>query len=97
MIKKRVYILIILTILSLSVTIFSIFVINSNKNKTNLAPVYRLKAYENNVALYKDEEIITVYEEIVLNSLPKYDQETFKNGIIVSEIEKINELLEDYE
>jgi len=94
--KKRAYILFAFLFISV-ITIMTAICIVISKNSVKVTPVYRLLAYENNVALYKNDELITIYDEIVLNSLTKYDQESFKKGIIVSEINKIDEIIEDYE
>lgn len=96
MLKKRAYILFAFLFISV-ITIMTAICIVISKNLAKVTPVYRLLAYENNVALYKNDELITIYDEIVLNSLTKYDQESFKKGIIVSEINKIDEIIEDYE
>ena len=54
-------------------------------------------AYENNVALFENESILTIYDEIVLNSLPKYDREVFEKGLIISDINTLDEILQDFE
>ena len=82
MLKKRVYILF-ASLFVASITIITATFVIISKNSTKVSPIYRLLAYENNVALYKNDELITVYDEIVLNSLTKYEQESFKKGIIV--------------
>lgn len=97
MIKKRFFILII----TISVSVLTLFLscysaLAKEKNK-NYNPEYRLMAYENTIALYKNEELIEIYDEIVLNSLPIYDREAFKKGIIISDISTIDEILQDYE
>ena len=42
---------------------------------------YTLKAYNNTVALYKGEEILEVYDGIVLNTLPITDRNALSKGI----------------
>lgn len=96
MIKKRLIIMLSLISLSIITVITAVFV-TLNKNTNKLTQEYRLIAYENNIALFKNDELIKIFDEVVLNSLPKYDQESFKKGIIVSEINKIDEIIEDYE
>ena len=96
MIKKRLIIMVSLISLSI-ITVITAVIITLNKNANKLTPEYRLIAYENNIALFKNDELIKIFDEVVLNSLPKYDQESFKKGIIVSEINKIDEIIEDYE
>lgn len=97
MFQRRLYVLILFVSLFFLAFVFlicSVVIMKKGRNEPN---IYKLMAYENNVALYRNEELILVYDEIVLNSLPEYDQESFKKGIIVSEINKIDEIIEDYE
>lgn len=42
---------------------------------------YTLKSYNNTVALYKGEEILEVYDGIVLNNLPITDRDALNKGI----------------
>lgn len=42
---------------------------------------FTLKAYNNTVALYKGEEILEVYDGIVLNNLPVTDRDALNKGI----------------
>ena len=58
---------------------------------------YTLKAYGDFLALYKGEKLEEIYEEIVITSLPALDREKFLNGVTVSDIERLDEILEDFE
>ena len=42
---------------------------------------YTLKSYKNTVALYKGDEILEVYNGIVLNNLPISDRDALNKGI----------------
>ena len=58
---------------------------------------YMLKSYKNTVALYNNENIIKVYDNIVLNTLPQQDIHNFNIGITVSSPEHADTYLEDFE
>lgn len=68
---------------------------SQKKSYTNEA--YVLKSYKNTVALYKQDEIITVYQNVVLNTLPEKDRLNFKKGIPVSDPSQAEILLEDFD
>ncbi len=97
MVKKRLIILLCVVLFSITALCLSCFVTLAKGEKFNESPVYKLAAYDNNIALYKNDDIITVYDEIVLNSLPPYDREAFKKGIIIEDISKLDQILQDYE
>ena len=65
--------------------------------KTDTSVSYTLKSYKNTVALYNGEEIIQVYNSIVLNTLPQKDIESFNNGIPVSTKAQAETYLEDFD
>lgn len=65
----------------------------TNQQNTN----YTLKSYKNTVALYKDDELIKVYSDIVLNTLPEKDIQNFNSGITVSTPTQAEALLEDFD
>lgn len=65
--------------------------------KTDTSVSYTLKSYKNTVALYNGEEIITIYDNIVLNTLPPKDIQNFKNGIPVSTKAQAETYLEDFD
>lgn len=58
---------------------------------------YFLRAHENTVALFKENEIIKVYDGIILNTLPESDIYTLKNGIEYENIEDADLAAEDYD
>ena len=65
--------------------------------KTDTSVSYTLKSYKNTVALYNGEEIIQVYNSIVLNTLPQKDIESFNKGISVSTKAQAETYLEDFD
>lgn len=66
-------------------------------NGTTQENDYILKSYKNTVALYNGEDIVTVYSNIVLNTLPQKDITAFNRGIKISSPENAEILLEDYD
>ena len=61
------------------------------------APAYRLQAYENTVALFAGEKIVTVYDGVVLSNLPSYDRALLRGGIPVESEAQADRLVEDYD
>lgn len=58
---------------------------------------YILAAYRNTVALFKNGEIVEVYDDVVLSSLPKIDRDMFSKGIEITDTDQVSSLLEDYD
>ena len=58
---------------------------------------YTLKSYKNTVALYKNDEILKIYDDIVLNTLPQKDVLQFNTGIPVTSQSQAETYLEDFE
>lgn len=56
-----------------------------------------LKAYENTVALYNNNEIEEIYSDIVLNALPIKDQNDLQKGIPIDSKDELLRLLEDFD
>ena len=82
--------------LCLATFILTVTSANNLTPKTE-AVSYTLKSYKNTVALYKNEELITVYSSVVLNTLPEKDIQTFNSGISVATPTEAEILLEDYD
>ena len=59
--------------------------------------VYTLKSYRNTVALYQNENLIEVFDNVVLNTLPQKDIQNFNKGIIFDTEEQAETYLEDFE
>lgn len=73
-----------------------LYFIKDYNKKTN-SPVYVLKSYKNTVALYQNDKLIEVYENIVLNTLPQKDIQSFNNGITFNTEKQAETYLEDYD
>ena len=58
---------------------------------------YTLKSYKNTVALYKNDELLKTYDDIVLNTLPQKDISQFNIGVPVTSQSQAEIYLEDYE
>lgn len=82
--------------LCLAVFVLTLTSFNNFASKTKESD-YLLKSYKNTVALFKDEELITVYDGIVLNTLPEADIQTFNSGIEVATPAQAEALLEDFD
>ncbi|MBR3968165.1 MAG: hypothetical protein IKJ93_01085 [Clostridia bacterium] len=91
-IKKALYPVLIFTCIFAIVLYF----IKDYKQKSN-SPVYMLKSYRNTVALYQNDKLLEIYENIVLNTLPQKDIQSFNNGITFGTEEQAEIYLEDFE
>lgn len=58
---------------------------------------FMLKSHNNAVALYQNDQVVEVYDQIVLNALPGLDILKFNQGIPIEDIGKIDEILQDYD
>ncbi len=58
---------------------------------------YILKSYKNTVALYDNDEIVKIYSDIVLNTLPKNDIQIFNSGISVPTPTHADQYLENFD
>ncbi len=79
------------------VTVFLIIFNTRQNEKTADSNRYMLKAYKNCIALYKDDRLLKIYDDIVLNTLPPKDIQSFNKGVLVSSKEQIAKILEDYD
>ncbi|MBO4693376.1 MAG: hypothetical protein J5659_03160 [Clostridia bacterium] len=90
--KKTAVVIIIFTLI-LSVIIMLI----AYRNPTNEHKQYILKEYNGSVALFMGENILSVYDEIVLSAFPHSDRQRFIKGIPVSSPEEAQTIIEDYD
>lgn len=74
--KILAYSLVILTALAVVLLILTGLRFDRMENEP-----YTLKAYNNTVALFKGEEILEVFDGIVLNTLPITDRDALNKGI----------------
>ena len=68
-----------------------------NRQSKASKTVYMLKSYKNTIALYKDEEIIKLYNDIVLNTLSSNDIQNFTNGLSFSSPSQAENYLLDFD
>lgn len=84
------------TLTFISAFVIILYFVNDYQS-TSTSVNYTLKAYKNTVALYNGEEIVKIYNNIVLNTLPEKDIQSFNNGISVATPAHAEILLEDYD
>lgn len=70
------------------------FVAKSSKNESDL---WVLHSYGNNVALYKNEQVVEVYSGILLDTLPEEDKRQLDNGLLFHSKEEALTAIEDYD
>ena len=58
---------------------------------------YYMKSINNTVALYRGEQIIKIYDGIVVDTLPTADRSRLKEGIYYETVESADIAAEDYD
>ncbi|MBQ8203154.1 MAG: hypothetical protein IJZ75_02620 [Clostridia bacterium] len=90
-----------LTILGISLLCLTAFAARffkiSSQNDIEDKYTYTLKSYRNCVALYENQEIVEIYDEIVLSNLPPSDRNNFDKGIVFESKTDAHIALEDYD
>ena len=66
-------------------------------NQNDDGNIYTLKSYKNTVALYQGENLIKTYDEIVLNTLPPKDIQSFNSGVLFDSQSQAETYLLDFE
>ena len=85
-------------LLPLSIFLCSLLIVMCFYKKVDKNTVdFTLKSYKNTIALYSGQEIVENYSEIVLNTLPEKDIQTFKKGITFSSPSQAEIYLQDFE
>ena len=69
--------------------------INDNSNRTN-APIV-LKEYEGGLAAFLGDDVIEVFPDVIVATLPEYDKNALKKGIAFENMDKVYIALEDYD
>ncbi len=92
MIKSRKIIILslLLVLVAIVSAIIIVYAIRQSKQP------YYLKSFNNNIALFKGSNLLEVYDDININNLTEYDRYLLRNGIVVKNVELIDEILEDY-
>ena len=92
--KKRAIILVFALVFTVIFIIASIITVmaNSVKNDTLV-----LKQYGNNIALYKNEKLEEIYDDIDTRLLSDYDRYLLRKGIKIENYEHLKTILEDYD
>ena len=91
--KKLIIVALILTV-TLAVIIASVLVINHSKdNYSN--PI--LKEDGGQVKLFRNGNVVAIYDDIVIDILPPNDREALKKGIEIKNEEELLSIIEDYD
>ncbi len=91
--KKLIIIILVFTV-TLAVIIGSMLIINySRENSKN--PI--LKEENGQVKLFRNGNVIAIYDDIVIDILPQKDREALKNGIEIKSEEELMAIIEDYD
>lgn len=91
--KKRLTVLAAAVTLAIFSVIFSFISVAANNQNAPLI----LREYNGCAALYKGNEIIEIYDEIVISVLPQADKEMLASGIVIKNEEQLNSIIEDYD
>ena len=91
--KKLIIVALIITV-TLAVIIASVLVINHSKdNYSN--PI--LKEDGGQVKLFRNGNVVAIYDDIVIDILPPDDREALKKGIEIKNEEELLSIIEDYD
>lgn len=74
-----------------------ILILVAYRSKNTVVADYMLKSYDGTVALYRGDDVVTVYDGIVLSTLPYADRARFIDGITVNSPEDAQIIIEDYD
>lgn len=106
-ISKKNFLYILLPIISISIIVYTFFMIFSLNEKTEQKNEQPIKENEYKFLVKEDSGKIKVFEKGNKNPinvidkeveyLPEYDQNMLKNGIYVYNSSDLNKILEDYE
>lgn len=58
---------------------------------------YTLISIDGRVSLYRDNELIQIYDNINPNSLPLQDRDNLKSGIKLQSLEEATQIIEDFD
>ena len=90
--KKTAAAVIVVTLL-----LTSLLLVIAYRSENTTVSSYILKDYNGTVALYKGQDLLTVYDGVVLSSLPLEDRVRFGEGIAVDSPEDADSIIEDYD
>ncbi len=69
----------------------------NNRKEIEKNVEYTLKSYKNTIALYSGDDIVEIYNNIVLNTLPEADIQSFNKGVSISSPAQAEIFLENYD
>ena len=92
--KKILTIIIAITISLIAIILTCGFTMRQN---TDTDGIWVLHSYGNNVALYKNDQIIEIYGQIALDTRPKADKLLLDNGRAFRTREEAVSAIEDYD
>ncbi len=95
--KRSIKLYLFLIICLSFIALFMFFFKTPKNTKTEKSNIYTLKSYRNCVALYENQEIVEIYNEIVLNNLPPTDRQILEKGINFNSKTDVQSALEDYD
>ena len=94
--NKKTFKIISVSVLGI-MALITLFTKKPEVNETITKDTYTLRSYRNSVALYKNEELLQIYDDIVLNTLPESDIYQLSKGIVIENLAQISSILEDYD
>ena len=86
-----------LLVIVITLIITSLILLIAYRNNNTQKNKYFLREYNGTVALFKDEELVEVYDGVVTENLPFNDYKRFADGIKVSGIDEAQIIMEDYD
>ena len=80
-----------------TLTLTTILVLIAYRSNGGEKTSYTLKEYNGTVALFKGDRIITVYDGVVLSTLPYTDRQMFSSGITIENPDEAQGIIENYD
>ena len=84
-------------VITVTLLLTSLLLVIAYRSENATVSSYTLKERNGTVALYKGENLLTVYDGVVLSSLPIEDRVRFSEGISVENPEEADSIIEDYD
>ncbi|MBQ6936859.1 MAG: BofC C-terminal domain-containing protein [Clostridia bacterium] len=68
-----------------------------NEGNTANKHSYILRTVNGTVGLYDNNELIKIYENIVVSTLPLIDRDNLNTGIKLNDLEELRKIIEDFD
>ncbi len=95
--KKRLMILIFIVALSIALVVTINSFTAKIKQQAEASLPFVLKEYQGSVAVYKGDKVLEIFRTVNYNSLPEYDRNQLKDGMVFQNMNEIYSVIEDFD